>query len=125
MRLMSVTPESELVVAPAGIELAGVHALPLAIARVDLGRVGAIRQIQRHQRRKMSHPRAAPPGCVARYAIAAAVVVTGGLRFGITMARAKRAAVNGSTAAMRRAVAQVQVPVVGAADFDFHGGRYE
>ena len=55
----------------------------------------------------------------SRYASASAVVVTGGLRFGITMARAKRAAVNGSTAAMRGAVAQVQVPVVGAANFRF------
>ncbi len=34
----------------------------------------------------------------------------------MTMARAKRAAVNGSTAAEGRAVAQVQVPVVGTAD---------
>ncbi len=57
----------------------------------------------------------------ARYCAAVSVVVTGGLRFGMTMARAKRAAVNGRTACHGGAVAQVQVPVVGTANFNFHG----
>ena len=41
------------------------------------------------------------------------MVRTGGFRFGITIARAKRRAVSATHGGERRAVAQVQVPVVG------------
>ena len=42
-----------------------------------------------------------------------ATVVTGGFRFGMMIARANWRAVNGSDAGELRAVADVQVPVVG------------
>ena len=51
-----------------------------------------------------------------RYASACSVAVTAGRRLGMTSARAKRAAVNGSTARIALAVAQVQMQIVGPAN---------
>ena len=84
---------------------------PAVRGAVDLGGVGRVRQVERHQRleRRARGQRGADAVAVAA---AEATVVTGGLRFGITTARAKARAVAGDDGGKLRAVPQVQVPVV-------------
>ena len=94
---IEVTPASECVVAPAGIELRADDETAV-LRRKYFFRRGAVRQVQRHQRLE------AQPGGQRRENARAVLaecrlVVIGGLRFGMTTARANWRAVNGSTAA--------------------------
>ena len=79
------------------IELDAVHE-PAGLARVDLLRSGDIGQIQASSAAGSSHPGGSAARMRSRYACASAVVMIGGRRLGIMIARAKRAAVKGSTA---------------------------
>jgi hypothetical protein len=96
-RAMSVTPASECVVAPAGYSLTPCTT-PEAFARsISCGGVESVRYSV------ISGWKVLPAGRAARirwrYACASAVVVIGGFRLGITMARPNCAAVNAATEA--------------------------
>lgn len=74
-----------------GIELAGSeHAL--FVAALDFRRIGIVRQVADHQRVK-SVPAGRAAIIRSRYACAEATLMTGGVRFGMTMARANWRAV--------------------------------
>ena len=95
------------------VELDAEHAAGKLGARDLLGR-RVVGEVQRHQRLERRALRQRGEDALAVVQRLLAWCAPAGLRFGITMARPKRRAVSASTEAMRRAVAQVQVPVVGA-----------
>src|SRR5215831_12644599 len=92
---MAVTPESELVVAPAGYSLAPTMKALSRARRISSGGIASVKY------NVIKGSNLAPLGTAAtmrsRYAAAAATVVTGGLRFGMMIARANCFAVKGST----------------------------
>ena len=81
------------------------------LGAIHFRRLGAIGEIERHQRleRRAGGQRIED---ALRYAAASAVVVTGGLRFGMMIARANRSRREGQHRAQRVAVPNVEVPVV-------------
>ena len=110
---MSVTPASVLVVAPAGYSLTACT-MPASRARRDLVRRRVVGQVQRHQRLE----RACPAGSAARMRSAVVQRQRGGghrrLQVGHDDGARELARGVRQHRAHRVAVAQVQVPVVGA-----------